>query len=225
MKRFVLSVCAAMYMAGFILPVHAQHDTQGEANRHMHRNPVDRLVRAFESEERASWQKPEEVIGRFDDLRGKTVMDLGAASGYFTVRLARHAGRVIAADVDDRFIEYLQQRLDKDVDHAIRDRIEVRKVPYDDPGLDTEEADAVLLVNTYHHIENRVAYLGKLIDGLAPGGQLMIVEYRLDVDFGPPDDHKISMATVQQEVGRAGFGTVETDTALLPYQYIVLCTK
>lgn len=202
-----------------------QQEVKGEVNQAMHRSSIDRLVGNFESEGRAEWQKPDEVIRLFGDISNKTIMDLGAGSGYFTFRLAEKADRVIAADVDDRFLDYLKEKLADQTDSLLKSRIEIRKIPYDDPGLRSGEVEGVIMVNTYHHIENRTDYFERMLSGLKTDGQLMVVDFKLGNDFGPPDNHKLSFKTVIDELSAVGFNSITSDTTLLPYQYIILCTK
>ena len=133
----------------------------GSANEHMHRSSVEDLIERFESPERDAYQQPQKVLEFLGDLQGKTVMDIGAGSGYFSVRLAEKGALVIAADVDDEFQEFLKDRIEKNN----LQNIETRKIPYDSPDLKDEEADIVLMVNTYHHIENRPEYFAKVKKG------------------------------------------------------------
>ncbi|MCC6413823.1 MAG: DUF1698 domain-containing protein, partial [Saprospiraceae bacterium] len=67
----------------------------------------ENLVADFESKDRVIWQKPDMVIARLGDLRGKTVADIGAGSGYFTFRLVPKAKKVIGIDIDPRFITFM----------------------------------------------------------------------------------------------------------------------
>jgi len=117
----------------------------GSANEHMHQSSVEDLIKRFESPERDAYQQPQKVLENLGDLSGKTVMDIGAGSGYFSVKLAENGATVIAADVEDKFQEYLRNRIDK---NNLKN-IETRKIPYDAPGLSEEEVDMVLIVNTY----------------------------------------------------------------------------
>ena len=84
------------------------------ANEYMHQSSMNELVERFESPERDAYQMPDKVLNTLGDLKGKTIMDIGAGSGYFSVKLAKHAGQVIAADVSKDFQEYLQKRITKD---------------------------------------------------------------------------------------------------------------
>ena len=86
---------------------HGEHHNQGHdhnrSNEHMNRRSFEDLVANFESEDRAAWQKPGSVIALLGDLQGKTVLDIGSGTGYFSFRLADKGARVVAADVDKRF--------------------------------------------------------------------------------------------------------------------------
>jgi predicted methyltransferase len=125
---------------------------------------------------------------------------------------------VIAADVDDGFQEVIRKRIEQEG----LPNIETRKVPYDDPGLAPEEADKVVLVNVYHHIENREAYFAKVLKGTKPGGELVIIDFfKVPVPVGPPVDHKIAMDQVIAELKAAGYRTFSVDVNLLPYQYLI----
>ena len=190
----------------------------GSANEHMHRSSVEDLIERFESPERDAYQQPQKVLEFLGDLQGKTVMDIGAGSGYFSVRLAEKGATVIAADVDDEFQEFLKDRIEKNN----LQNIETRKIPYDSPNLKDEEADIVLIVNTYHHIENRPEYFTKVQKGTKPDGELVIIDfYKSDIPVGPPLDHKLPIDIVVNELKEAGYSSFDIDVELLSYQYII----
>lgn len=194
-------------------PTHAP----GAANEYMHQSSVDQLVGRFESEQRDAYQKPEKVMEYLGDLKGKTVMDIGAGSGYFSIKLADKGAHVIAADVDEEFQGYLSDRIQK---NKIKN-IETRKIPYDSPLLGDGEADMVFMSNTYHHIENREAYFAKVKKGTKNGGELVIVDFfDAELPVGPKH-HKVSIDTVIDELKKAGYSQFEVNVNLLPYQYII----
>jgi SAM-dependent methyltransferase len=183
------------------------------------------LVADFESKDRGIWQKPELVISYLGDLKGKTVADIGAGTGYFTFRLVPKAKKVIGIDIDLRFIN-LMDSIKVRLPETYQDRFESRLAKYDDPLLKPEEADKVMIVNTYAYIENRVQYLKTLNKGMAPGGELLIIDFkRNNLPIGPPDEFKVSSSQVEQELKAAGFLVIKVDKEVLDYQYIILAEK
>ena len=190
----------------------------GSANAHMHRSSVKELIERFESDERDAYQQPEKVLEYLGDIEGKTIIDIGAGSGYFSVRLAERGARVIAADVDEEFQAFLKKRIEEND----LERVETRKIPYDSPGLLEKEADIVFIVNTYHHIENRSDYFSKVKKGTKTDGSLVIVDFfKSDIPVGPPTEHKIALDQVVHELKEAGYTTFEVIVDLLPYQFII----
>jgi cyclopropane fatty-acyl-phospholipid synthase-like methyltransferase len=206
---------------------HAHQHGHNEANQHMHKHDVKDLAKSFDNPERAAWQKPDEVIALFGDLKGKKIMDIGAGSGYFSFRLAEKGADVIAADVNDDFQEFISKKK-KELNYS-DNQVQTRKVPFDSPNLEEAEVDGVIIVNTYHHIEDRTAYFSKVLTGLKKDGVLMVVdffkkEFKEDVP-GPPIEMKLAKEQVISELEKAGFSSFETNTSLLKYQYIILAKK
>ncbi len=192
--------------------------SRGSANEHMHQSSVDDLIKRFESPERDAYQQPEKVMAYLGDIEGQTIIDIGAGSGYFSVKLAEKGAYVIAADVDDEFQEFLNNRIEKN-DLM---NIETRKIPYDGPGLKEHEVDKVVLVNTYHHIENRPDYFSKVKTGTKPDGELVIIDFfKAEISVGPPLDHKVAIDQVIQELKKAKYTSFNVNVELLPYQYII----
>ena len=187
---------------------HHEHD----ANAFMNQRSFEDLVKNFESPERESWQQPDTVIALFGDISGKTIMDIGAGTGYFAFRMAEKGANVIAADVDERFQEYIQEQKNLRNDSLVS----LRLLPYESPLLEPKEVDHVIIVNTYHHIHDRVAYFGKVLEGLKPNGMLMVVDYKKeDTGKGPPAEHRISYKHIQKELAEAGFTSIQVNDKLL----------
>ena len=192
-------------------------DNAKTANEHMHSSNTKDLIKRFESPERDAYQKPEKVLEYLGDIKDKKIMDIGAGSGYFSVKLAEKGAKVIAADVSDEFQSALKQRIEDDN----LENIELRKIPYDSPNLADNEVDMVLIVNTYHHIENRIEYFSKVKKGIKTDGELIIIDFfKKEIPVGPPVDHKIDLETVKRELEKAGY-TLEVNVDLLPYQFII----
>ena len=201
--------------------VHEQQDKSshhGAANAHMHQSSVKDLIQRFESAERDAYQQPEKVMAYLGDLQGQTIMDIGAGSGYFSVRLAEKGANVIAADVDEEFQEFIKKRIEEDT----LKNIVTRKIPYDSPGLEEQEVDKVLLVNTYHHIENRPDYFSKVKKGTKTDGELIVIDFfKSETPVGPPLEHKLAIDDVIHELKKAKYTSFEVNVDLLPYQYII----
>lgn len=196
----------------------------GQANEHMNDTPFDSLVARFESKERASWQFPDEILKQMGDLTSKRIMDLGAGTGYFAFSLSETGAQVIAADVDERFLDFMRQR--KEALNIPDEEMEVRKVPYDDPLLKAEEVDIFFSVNVYHHIENRVEYFKKVKDGLVANGKVFIVDFKKqETSHGPPLEMRVSGPTIAQELKEAGFESVDLRSQVLPEQNIIIAYK
>lgn len=197
------------------------HDTKHDhehANDFMHQSSVEELIERFESPERDAYQKPEKVLKYLGNIDGKTVMDIGAGSGYFSVKLAEKGAQVIAADVNDEFLAHVRKRVEE---NAI-ENIEVRKIEYDNPLLESKETDLVLLVNTYHHINKRPTYFGEVKQGIKDNGSLVIIDFfKSETPVGPPTNHKVSIDQIIAELKTVGFQHFEVEVNLLPYQFII----
>jgi ubiquinone/menaquinone biosynthesis C-methylase UbiE len=223
MKTILFSVPIFLLVPFFVFPQQHQHkrhanDSTKNANEYMHQSSTEELIKRFESPERDTYQQPEKVLNYLGQLKGKKIMDIGAGSGYFAVKLAARGAEVIAADVNDDFQHFLKKRIEENkLTH-----ITLRKVPYDSPNLADNEVDMILVVNTYHHIENRSEYFSKVKKGTKSGGELVIIDFfKTDLPVGPPIDHKVAIDEVIAELKQAGYTHFEVNVDVLPYQYII----
>jgi SAM-dependent methyltransferase len=175
--------------------------------------------------DRENWQKPQMVISRLGDLSDKVVADIGAGTGYFTIPLARKAEKVIAIDIEQIYLDYILRRLSHAQDRKSLN-VEARLVKPDDPLLASEEADVVLIVNTYCYLSNRVDYFTKVWKGMKPDGRLVVIDFKnepLPVDR--PGNKKLDVTQVSAELDSAGFRTVSVDFTSLEYQYTLTAEK
>ena len=204
--------------------IHGQHHHHSnKANEYMHQHSMEELTKRFEDPSRDTWQKPDRVIELLGDIKGKTIVDIGAGTGYFAFRLAEKGATVIAADVDDNFQEFIAAKK-KELNYSDQ-QIQLKKIPYDSPDLMPSSVDAVIIVNTYHHIENRVPYFTEVLNGLVEGGVLLVVDFKKQ-SFegeapGPPPEMRLSQKEVIKELKKSGFGKFSVNEDLLDYQYTI----
>lgn len=188
---------------------------------------LQNLLKQYDPPGRDVWQKPEVVIGKLGELGKKTVADIGAGSGFFSRRLAQQAKRVIAVDIDPRFIHFMDSIKKVELKPEYQQRFETRLGLPNDPKLNPNEADIVLVVNTYIYIQDRVAYLKNLLNVLPPGGQVVVVDFkkkRMPIKY-PTANVRMELYEVENELEAAGFTQIQSDDCALDYQYIVMATK
>ena len=179
------------------------------------------LVDRYEAPGRYDWQQPATVLGQLGSIGGRKVADIGAGTGYFTFRLAEAGASVIAIDIDPRFLQYINQRKENLPD-SIRYEIETRLASAERAPLKSGEVDRVLVVNTFLFIENRPTYFQHVRQALAPGGMLLVVEYKSGaLPVGPGPEVKVPPAQAILELEQAGFTRITLDEQSLPYQYIL----
>jgi ubiquinone/menaquinone biosynthesis C-methylase UbiE len=151
------------------------------------------------------------------------VADVGAGSGWFTVRLARRVGPqgvVYAQDVQDEMLNAILRRVQRE---GLKN-VQTVKGRGSDPRL-PEHVDAVILVDVYHEIEDRVALLQKLGGALKPQGRIGVVDFRLEGSGpGPATDERVSPDVIVKDAQTAGLRLIKQE-AFLPYQYFLIFGK
>ena len=202
---------------------HPDHHMDGSSNGAFHRKfqDADKWAKEFDDPERDAWQKPEEILDALHLKRTSTVADIGAGTGYFSVRIAKRIpeGKIFAADVEPDMVGYLGERAQRE---HLTNLVPVQASA--DAANLPEPVDVVLVVDTYHHIGNRTQYFAKLKPSLRPGGRLAIVDFKADSPSGPPAQYRIAPARVTEELDAAGYSLVET-LQFLPRQYYLVFRK
>lgn len=179
------------------------------------------VAQRLDAPERDAWQRPEEVIASFQLSDDATIAEIGAGTGYFVVRLARHLtnGTVIGLDAQPQMVAYLRLRAAElgltNVDARL---IQAEALPL------TEQLDLLLCVDTYHHIVDRVSLFSRYAKHLKRGGKLVIIDRAIDAPDGPRAELRLSTQTVQEELAQAGYTPVADMNFLLPYQYYLAFT-
>jgi ubiquinone/menaquinone biosynthesis C-methylase UbiE len=184
---------------------------------------IPKYVKAFEGPQRDAWQKPAEVVALLQLWPGNTVADVGAGTGYFEPLLSKAVGptgRVLALDSEPKMVSYLQHRAEKEG----LANVTAQKVPPHDPALPEGSVDRILIVDTWHHVPDRVKYSAALNRALRPGGFVAIVDFTAESPEGPPPRHRLTPESVIAELQAAGF-SANTVGESLPHQYVVIGLK
>ncbi len=188
---------------------------------------LEKLLDQYDPPGRDIWQKPGQVIDKMGDLSNKVVADLGAGSGFFSRRLAQHAKKVIALELDERFIAFMDSVKLIELKPEYQNRLETRLVTPTDSKLKPGEADIILIVNTFIYIRDRITYLKHLWDVLPEGGQIIIVDFkkkRIPIQM-PKQSARMGLYKVEAELYQAGFRNIVSDDCALDFQYIVTAEK
>jgi cyclopropane fatty-acyl-phospholipid synthase-like methyltransferase len=130
---------------------------------------------------------------------GKSVADIGAGSGWFTVRAARRvtrSGTVYAVDINPDAIHYIDQRTKKEQLQNIKT---ILSKP-DDPQIPAHSVDAVLLLKTYHEVAQPVLLLRNLRSSLKPGARIGVIDRN-----GNGENHGVNKDVVIHEAAQAGY--------------------
>lgn len=164
---------------------------------------------------RERWQRVAEVLEAVGARPGAVVADVGAGSGFYTLRLSRAVGaegRVFAVDIAPSALA----RLRSISRQPGRDNIVVVEGRADDPRLPSDSLDAVLIVNAYHEMEAHEAMLSRLFAALKPGGRLVLLEpfdstRRLPTREAQRAAHVIARELAVADLERRGFEVVRQE--------------
>jgi SAM-dependent methyltransferase len=158
------------------------HATSSQPGMESHHSfgDAEKWAKQFDDPQRDAWQKPDEVLDALQLQRTDKVADIGAGTGYFSVRIAKRLpdGKVFSVDIEPDMVRYLGERAQREHLSGL-----VPVLAAAGPNL-PEPVDLVLVVDTYHHIENRTAYFAKLMDALVPNGRVAIVDFKVDAPEG-----------------------------------------
>jgi predicted methyltransferase len=171
---------------------------------------------------RDAWQKPREVIAALAINPGSRVADLGAGGGYFTWHLAKAVGlqgRVYAVDIDETALGIIQKEMkSRGITNVVPIRAESTDAKLPEP------VDLVFSCDTYHHMENRVAYFRLLARYLKPGGRVAILDFHPHGFFSGLLGHGTAKEDVRREMEAAGYRLV-SDYTLVDTQHFQVFSR
>ena len=179
-------------------------------NRDTHGNPdIQSYIQVLQSETRVADLQIDLVVSKLALPRDAVVGDLGCGPGLFSVAFA-HAcpeGVVYACDIEPAQLDRIRERIR--ADHL--ENIVPVLASADDPHFPPARLDVVFVADTYHHLDDRVAYMRRLKSVLKPGGRVVLLEYKPGkLPVGPPPEHKLLPGVLESELSEAGYEKVET---------------
>ena len=180
------------------VPIHAQTPAQRPTS-----TPYVGDLSIFEEQGRDEKLQINRVMDVLHITPGKTVADIGAGGGWFTVRAAKRvgeSGHVFGEDINPAATKAIEQRAAKEHLPQVR---AVLGTP-DDPKLPSKAVDAVLLLKVYHEIANPVPFMQRLRESLAPDARIGIIDRN-----GTGTDHGLRRAILEREMTEAGYREVE----------------
>jgi SAM-dependent methyltransferase len=178
----------------------------------------------LERPERVEEENPDLAMRLMDVQPGAQVADIGAGSGYYTVRLGRAvgpSGRVYAVDIQVGMLNRVQSNASR----AGLNNVVPLLGAVDDPKLEPDTLDLVLMVDVYHEFSEPQQMLQRVREALKADGRLVLLEYRTeDPDVPILLDHKMTKAQIELEVEHEGFA-LDRIYDDLPWQHLAIFTK
>ncbi len=214
MRKLLAALLAACIAPAPPGPARAQAP---ETHQHSF-SDAEKWSHVFDDPQRDEWQQPHRVIQALALKPDAVVADIGAGTGYFAARLAKMLGNgeVYAVDIEPDMVKYLAERAQRE---GLANLKAIAGAP-DDPRL-PGPVDLVLLVDVYHHIDDRARYFRALRSSLKPGAAIAVIDFRLDSPEGPPKDARIPPERVKAELASAGYELTAEHT-FLPRQYFLV---
>ena len=197
-----------------------QRATHGHRGRYGNPTDLEHMIARQLRPSRAAWQKPDAVVKAIGIKRGQVVADVGAGPGFFTLRLSRAVtkGHVYAVDAEPLILERLRERL---ATRRVRNVTPVLGLG-DDPMLPPRSCDVALIVDSYHHFDDGVAFLRAVARALRPGGRLVNIDFdKRETPVGPPVEHRVAREDFLRDAKRAGL-RLAAEHRFLPYQYFLI---
>jgi FkbM family methyltransferase len=218
MRIFFHVVVLAIAVSAYIGPAGAQQPPAKPDHMHHRFDDPERYAKSFDDPARDAWQMPARLIESLALKRDAVVADIGAGTGYFTVRLAQAvpSGTVYAVDIEHAMLEHIQKRAKaQSLNNVMTVHAGATSANLPKP------VDVILVVDTYHHIPNRAAYFADLKKSLTSGGRVAIVDFKKDAPEGPPREFRFEADQIIAEMKQAGY-TLAARHDFLPRQHFLV---
>lgn len=189
----------SVLLATLWVPVRAQSGSAAPPPQRKTSTPYTGDLSIFDAPGRDERLQINRVMDMLGIQPGKSVADIGAGSGWFTVRAARRvtsSGKVYAVDINPEAIQYIDERTKKEHLQNIKT---ILSTP-DDPQVPAHSIDAVLLLKTYHEVAHPVVLLRNLRPSLKPGAKIGIIDRN-----GNGANHGVSKDLIVSETSQAGY--------------------
>ena len=179
----------------------------------------------LESPDRAAWQKPDQIMDALGVADGSTVADIGAGAGWFTIQLARRVGptgTVYAEDIQRQMLEAIRRRVSREGLQNVQTVLGTGT----NPNLPARELDAILVVDVYPEVDDRVTFLRNLSVALKPSGRIGVVNYKPGGGGpgpAPSEGVRVENSAVEADARAAGLRVLTRAT--LPFQYLLVLGK
>jgi len=178
----------------------------------------------LERDERQDEEEPDRALRILKIPKGAVVADVGAGSGYMSIRMAKIVGpegKVYANDIQLGMLDLLR----KNVEKAKLANVTPVLGTVEDPRLPAGALDLILMVDVYHEFSQPQKMLQKMREALKPTGRLVLLEYRAEDPKVPIlPEHKMTRAQVKLEVEHEGF-TLASVNEDLPRQHLFVFTR
>ncbi len=217
-----LAAIALLALVSFQLPTANAQSQPAPQPRHGRLfPPVD--LGLLERPDRALWQKPDQIMDAVHVADGSTVADIGAGAGWFTIRLAQRVGpkgMVYAQDVQRLMLDAIKRRVQREG----LENVTTVQAHGNEPNLPARTLDAILMVDAYQEVDNRVVYLRNLANALKPTGRIGIVNWKPGRGGpGPDASERVAQSVVETDAAAAGLKVLDHED--LPYQYLLVLSR
>jgi SAM-dependent methyltransferase len=198
-RHRVLQAVLLLFLSSFFIQAQRAPTAFVQAEPRKTSTPYSGDLSIFDSPGREDRLQINRVMDILQITPGKSVADIGAGSGWFTVRAARRvteSGVAYAVDINPEATRYIDKRVQKEGLHNVKTILSKS----DDPQLPANTIDSVLLLKTYHEVDRPVALLRNMRASLRPGAKLGIIDRN-----GNGENHGVARDIVIKEASEAGY--------------------